>query len=50
MLKISGEALAGDKKMGVDNAVLKKLAEQIKFAVNDEITDDILSTIKKQIM
>ena len=35
LLKISGEALAGDKKMGVDNTILKRIAEQIKLAVNE---------------
>lgn len=35
LLKISGEALAGDKKMGIDNTILKKISEQIKLAIDN---------------
>lgn len=35
LLKISGEALAGEKKTGVDNTILRAICEQIKLAVED---------------
>jgi uridylate kinase len=34
LLKISGEALRGDKKGGIDNATLKRISEQIKQVVD----------------
>ena len=37
MLKLSGEALAGDKKTGFDEATVKEVARQVKTAVDDGI-------------
>lgn len=35
MLKLSGEALAGDKKTGFDEPTVKKVADQVKLLVDD---------------
>ena len=35
LLKLSGEALAGDKKTGFDEATVLKVAEQVKKIVDD---------------
>ena len=37
LLKLSGEALAGDKKTGFDEATVKEVARQVKTAVDDGI-------------
>ncbi len=37
LLKLSGEALAGDKKTGFDEATVKKVAVQVKELVDDGI-------------
>ena len=37
LLKLSGEALAGDKKTGFDEATLKEVARQVKIAVSEGI-------------
>ncbi|MCK8058791.1 MULTISPECIES: UMP kinase [unclassified Fusibacter] len=37
LLKLSGEALAGDKGTGIDHEVVIKVAEQIKFLINNGI-------------
>ena len=37
LLKMSGEALAGDKKTGFDEATVKEVARQVKTAVDDGI-------------
>ena len=37
LLKLSGEALAGDKKIGFDEATVKEVARQVKTAVDDGI-------------
>ena len=37
LLKLSGEALAGDKKTGFDEATIKEVARQVKTAVDDGI-------------
>lgn len=37
LLKLSGEALAGDKKTGFDEATVVKVAEQVKQLVDDGI-------------
>ncbi len=37
LLKLSGEALAGDKKTGVDEPVCKKVAAQVKKLVDDGV-------------
>ena len=37
LLKLSGEALAGDKKTGFDEATVKEVARQVKTAVDDVI-------------
>ncbi len=37
LLKLSGEALAGDKKTGFDEATVKKVARQVKELVDDGI-------------
>ncbi len=37
LLKLSGEALAGDKKMGFDEETVRKVAVQVKELVNDGI-------------
>lgn len=37
MLKLSGEALAGDKKTGFDEATVKEVARQVKIAVSEGI-------------
>ena len=34
LLKLSGEALAGDKKFGIDDAVLRRISETIKRVVD----------------
>ena len=35
LLKLSGEALAGEKKTGFDEATVLKVAEQVKKIVDD---------------
>ena len=40
LLKLSGEALAGDKKTGFDEATVKEVARQVKTAVDDGIEVD----------
>lgn len=37
LLKLSGEALAGDKKTGFDEATVKEVARQVKIAVSEGI-------------
>lgn len=37
LLKLSGEALAGDKKMGFDEPTVKKVAQQVKNLVDRQI-------------
>lgn len=37
LLKLSGEALAGEKKTGFDEATVKEVARQVKTAVDDGI-------------
>ena len=37
LLKLSGEALAGDKKKGFDEATVKEVARQVKIAVSEGI-------------
>lgn len=37
MLKLSGEALAGDKKTGFDEATVMEVAEQVKLLIEDGI-------------
>ena len=37
LLKLSGEALAGDKKTGFDEATVKEVARQVKTAVSEGI-------------
>jgi len=37
LLKLSGEALAGDKKTGFDEATVKEVARQLKIAVSEGI-------------
>lgn len=37
LLKLSGEALAGDKKTGFDEATVKEVARQVKIAVDNGI-------------
>ena len=37
LLKLSGEALAGDKKPGFDEATVKEVARQVKIAVSEGI-------------
>jgi uridylate kinase len=37
LLKLSGEALAGDKKTGFDEATVMKVAEQVKILAEDQI-------------
>lgn len=43
LLKLSGEALAGDKKTGFDEATVKEVARQVKTAVEDGIEVGIVS-------
>ena len=42
LLKLSGEALAGDKKTGFDEATVKEVARQVKTAVDDGIEGGIV--------
>ncbi|MCI7263308.1 MAG: UMP kinase [Otoolea sp.] len=37
LLKLSGEALAGEKKTGFDEATVKEVARQVKLAVDDGV-------------
>lgn len=37
LLKLSGEALAGDKKMGFDEDTVRRVAVQVKALVDDGI-------------
>ena len=37
LLKLSGEALAGDKKTGFDEATVMKVAKQVKILVDEGI-------------
>ena len=37
LLKLSGEALAGEKKMGFDEETVRRVALQVKQLVDDEI-------------
>ena len=37
LLKLSGEALAGDKKTGFDEATVKEVARQVKIAISEGI-------------
>ena len=41
LLKLSGEALAGDKKTGFDEATVKEVARQVKTAVDDGIEVEV---------
>lgn len=43
MLKLSGEALAGDKKMGFDEETVRKVALQVKELVDDGIQVGIVT-------
>ena len=43
MLKLSGEALAGDKKMGFDEETVRKVALQVKNLVDDGIQVGIVT-------
>ncbi|MBQ8232718.1 MAG: UMP kinase [Lachnospiraceae bacterium] len=43
MLKLSGEALAGDKKMGFDEETVRKVALQVKELVDDGIEVGIVT-------
>ena len=43
LLKLSGEALAGDKKTGFDEATVKEVARQVKIAVS-EASKSVLSS------
>lgn len=43
MLKLSGEALAGDKKMGFDEDTVRKVALQVKELVDDGIQVGIVT-------
>ena len=43
LLKLSGEALAGDKKTGFDEATVKEVARQVKTAVDDGIEVGIVA-------
>ena len=47
LLKLSGEALMGDKQFGIDNDRLAQYAEDIKGIVNQQ-AKDILGKIKSQ--
>ena len=39
LLKLSGEALAGDKKTGFDEETVRQVAGQVKRSVEDGIQD-----------
>ena len=45
LLKLSGEALAGEKKTGFDEATVLKVAEQVKKIVDDECRLRSLSAV-----
>ena len=42
LLKLSGEALAGDKKTGFDEATVKEVARQVKIAVSEGIEGGVV--------
>jgi uridylate kinase len=42
MLKLSGEALAGEKKTGFDEAVVRNVARQVKTAVDEGVQTGIV--------
>ena len=48
LLKLSGEALAGEKKTGFDEETVRKVALQVKELVDDgihtNITDNVTAT------
>lgn len=37
LLKLSGEALAGDKKTGFDEATVRRVADQVKRLLDDGV-------------
>ena len=57
LLKLSGEALAGEKKTGFDEETVKEVARQVKLAVDagievetsGEAVRATLSTVRRQI-
>ena len=50
LLKLSGEALAGEKKTGFDEATVRKVALQVKELVDDGIQVGIVIGVPVKIL